>query len=473
MISVIIPALNESARIGGVIALAKRCPEVTEVIVVDDGSIDGTAELAAAQGARVLTSSLLGKGASMEDGLRAASNSIVVYLDGDLDGLREDLIAVLTEPLRAGEADFAKARFSRAAGRVTTLTARPLLQIFFPELAHFVQPLGGIIAVQASLLRKLKFETDYGVDLALLIDAHMLGARIVEVDIGHLDHDSQTLEALGEMSKQVVRVLLHRADRHGRLHADQIREVEEVERLAGEEFQIATISPLQVHRLALFDMDGTLLRGRFVEELARRCGQRGELARWLDNEAVGSEERGAKIAALFAGVEKEAFEEVAREIPLTEGAAETVVALRKLGFTVGVVTDSYRVAAEIVRRRVFADFCVASMVRFQAGRATGQLIPSSLMTHPQGCARHEICKRNAMEHLLERFELDRGEVLAVGDGRNDVCLLEAAGLSVAFEPKREQVRRAAQETVRGDLSQVLSLVRMRGWANPVEESVTA
>jgi glycosyltransferase involved in cell wall biosynthesis len=77
MISVIIPVLNESERVGSVIEFAKAGPNVSEVIVEDDGSIDGTPELAREAGAAVLTSTLLGKGASIQDGLRAAKNDIV------------------------------------------------------------------------------------------------------------------------------------------------------------------------------------------------------------------------------------------------------------------------------------------------------------------------------------------------------------------------------------------------------------
>ncbi len=423
MVSVVIPALNESARIAGVIEIALKCPKVSEVIVVDDGSVDDTASLAQRAGARVITSTLLGKGASMEDGLREASNPIVVYLDGDLTGLREDLVDLMVDPILSDEADFVKARFSRAAGRVTVLTARPLLQIFFPELAHFVQPLGGIIAARASTLSKLKFETDYGVDLALLIDAHMQEARIAEVDIGHLEHESQSLEALGEMSKQVVRVLLNRADRHGRPSADRVLEVDEVERQARAEFSVATRSLHQVHRLAVFDMDGTLLRGRFIIELARHCGLLGELVQWLDNYSVGTEERSTAIVKIFNGVPKATFEDVARNMELMPSAAETVIQLRKLGFTVGIVTDSYWTAAEIVRRRVFADFSVANQVRFRNGRASGEFSVSPLLRHPRGCKLHTLCKQNVVLHLKERFAIDENQVLAVGDGLNDTCML--------------------------------------------------
>lgn len=463
MVSVIIPALNESARIAGVVALARQSTLVTEVIVVDDGSVDSTPELASAAGARVITSSLLGKGASMEDGLKAAVNSIVVYLDGDLTGLREDLIDILVQPLINGQADFVKACFSRKAGRVTTLTAKPLLQLFFPEMAHFVQPLGGIMAAKASVLNQLQFETDYGVDLALLIDAHMLGARIVEVDIGHLEHDSQSLEALGEMSKQVVRALLHRADRHERLSVSQIREVEEVERHARAEFGIITQATQRPHRLAIFDMDGTLLQGRFAVELARYLGRLDQLHQFLDNPALGTEERSNGILGVFRGVPKTVFEKVARNVELTPGAIKTIVQLRKWGFTVGIVSDSYRVAADIIRRRVFADFSVANIIRFEDGLATTKLTLSPLLRHTNCHPDHELCKQNTVLHLLERFGLTNDQVLAVGDGLNDARMLAAAGLSVAFEPKADLVRQSAQHTITGDLTQILDLVEAKGW----------
>jgi len=210
MITVVVPVLNESATVGAVVELARRDPRVTEVIVVDDGSIDGTPEVAAAAGATVLTSTLLGKGASMKDGLEAAQNEVVLYLDGDLRGVCDDLVARMTEPILHDRADLVKARFTRTAGRVTVLTARPLLRLFFPELAHFEQPLGGIMAARRSLLRRLRFESDYGVDIGVLIDAVMAGARLVEVDIGHIEHDSQPLDVLADMAMQVVRTVLDR-----------------------------------------------------------------------------------------------------------------------------------------------------------------------------------------------------------------------------------------------------------------------
>ena len=98
-VTVVIPVLNESRTVTKVVKFALQDRRVGEVLVIDDGSIDGTDELAERAGAKVVTSSLLGKGASMEDGLQAAKHDIILYLDGDLRGLRRDLIQRMTRPL--------------------------------------------------------------------------------------------------------------------------------------------------------------------------------------------------------------------------------------------------------------------------------------------------------------------------------------------------------------------------------------
>src|SRR5687768_3854308 len=265
-VSVIIPVLNESETIAEVVGFARRSPIVDEVIVIDDGSIDGTPELAQAAGARVVTSTMLGKGASMQDGMRVARNDVLLYLDGDLQGLVPDLVERMTQPITANLADFVKAKFTRGGGRVTVLTAKPLLRTYFPELAHFEQPLSGIMAARRSLLEKLEFENDYGVDIGLFVDAALAKARLAEVDIGHVEHDSQPLEVLGEMATQVARALLDRAIQWGRQRGSYLAEARETERL--ERFHpVTVINQLPpTERLALFDMDGVLLRGRFIRE---------------------------------------------------------------------------------------------------------------------------------------------------------------------------------------------------------------
>jgi glucosyl-3-phosphoglycerate synthase len=139
---------------------------------------------------------------------------------------------IFCAPLLSGEADFVKARFGRGGGRVTELTAKPMLKVFFPEVAHYSQPLGGIIAARKSLLQALTFEDGYGVDIGLLLDAHLVGASMAEVDIGSLENDSQPLQDLTLMANEVARVIFNRARAAGRLHVEQVTAMYEYQRLA-------------------------------------------------------------------------------------------------------------------------------------------------------------------------------------------------------------------------------------------------
>ncbi|MBA4137365.1 MAG: hypothetical protein C0518_08640 [Opitutus sp.] len=458
-ISVVIPVLNESKTIGEIVAYALRNPLVGEVIVVDDGSHDGTPELAARAGARVITSSLMGKGASMEDGMLAATHDLILYLDGDLHGLNEDLIDHMTAPLLLGYGDFVKARFARTAGRVTVLTARPLLRTYFPELAHFNQPLGGIMAAHRDLLKKLRFENDYGADIGLLIDAAAAKARIAEVDIGRLEHDSQSLDALGEMATQVARTIVERAAEWGRLQATFVKETRERDRVRRAADLNHVVKLVQrADKLALVDMDGTLVAGRFAVALATQTGRGDQLAALLDRHDIAPADRAKRIAAIFKGVPKQTFIDVARSMPLNPGAIEMVVGLRQRGYMVGVCTDSYHIAGSIVQRRVFADFCIANVMRFRGDHSVGRVTLAPATRHRRGCTEHPVCKLNVLHHFTDRFGLKPAQVLAVGDSENDICLLRTAAMSVAFQPKSPAVAAAAKHVVNDTLARVLHFV---------------
>ena len=456
-VSVLVPALNDADTITPLVQMLKASDLVVEVVVVDDGSIDGTPEVAGQAGAQVVMSTLLGKGASLVDGLRSIRGEIVFFVDGDLTEVCSDIVEKMTAPIREGQADMVKAKFTRDPGRVTLLTARPLLSSFFPELARFEQPLSGIVAVRRSVLNNLRFENDYGVDVGMLVDAAMKHARIVEIDIGHIGDKSQSPTDLEEMATQIARVILDRAWRYDRFSINAVREMEEVERRARAQLLPSADEAAQ-NKFALLCMDGVLLEGNFVAELAERVGARWELSRFLDNEVLADDERTTAVASLFAGVNQTTFEETARSIPLGPGAMETVVALRRAGYRVGIVTDSFDVAAEIVRRRVFADFRVAHLMRFHHGVATGQVTLSPAMCVPDGCAEHGCCKSNVVRQLQRSAGLDPDQSVAVGETARDICLLNAVGTPVAFRPKSAAVSEAARYTIARSLTELLDLL---------------
>ncbi|MCC7479603.1 glycosyltransferase [bacterium] len=437
MLSVIIPVLNEAPTIGRIVQFALADPNVDEVIVIDDGSTDGTPETAAAAGAKVQTSSMLGKGASMHDGLLLARNELLVFMDGDLTDFSQNLISTLAEPLLSSRVDLVKGQFSREAGRVTMLTARPLLEVFFPEVSWIVQPLGGLIAARKTALAGMSFENDYGVDVGLLIDAAMGGLRIAQVDVGHITHDSQSLERLGRMARQVTRTILQRARRHGRLDEKLLDEVWEIERHTESELS-SSLHGMHGHDpIVLLGLDRVVLRGTFAFEVARRHQRGREVASLLSQRGLDPEERISRLAEALAGLERRQFEEAAREAEINPGVLETVRALRKAGRKVGVVTDAFYIGAEIVRRRIFADFAIAPSLHFEDVRNSGRVRFPSAFKNRRGCALHKICPSNVIWKLSAALDVEPEQILVVGAPSRDLCLLREAEAALSYDPLME------------------------------------
>lgn len=229
-VSVIIPARDEARTVGGVVRLVTEglCGRdgtpalVDEVLVVDDGSGDATAQVAAAAGARVVRSPRpQGKGGAMRLGLAASSGELCVFLDADLRELREVVVAGLLRPLLEDPTIWlVKPRYDRTlqgrsgeGGRVTELTAKPLLALVFPELLAVDQPLAGETAAPRAVLEELGLAEGYAVEIALLIDVVRragLGA-LAEVDLGRRVHRNRPLVELRPQAEQVARAILERA----------------------------------------------------------------------------------------------------------------------------------------------------------------------------------------------------------------------------------------------------------------------
>lgn len=216
-VTVVIPAYNEEETVAHVVKTAISCSCVNEVIVVDDGSSDKTYDEASSAGANVIRhENNQGKGAALSTGFKNASGDIIAFVDADLYNLTKKQVEVMIEPIINGKTDITKTKFKREAGRVTELTAKPLLNFFFPEI-NFDQPLSGQFAAKKSTLTKMKFEKDYGVDAGIVLDADVQGLRIDEVDIGHIEHEMSSLEDLNMMATEVVRTIVDRAIEYGRV----------------------------------------------------------------------------------------------------------------------------------------------------------------------------------------------------------------------------------------------------------------
>jgi glucosyl-3-phosphoglycerate synthase len=240
-VSVCLPARNEARTIGPILSELMPLLElgVIDQLVVVDHSSDGTAKLAQAAGAEVYDQRLLapeagpvlGKGDAMWRALPVLRGEIVCFLDADSEQFGSHFVCGLLGPLLTDPGvSFVKGFYRRpfrvgdmvlpdGGGRVTELCARPLLNLFYPDLAAIRQPLAGEIAARRDLLEQLPFVTGYGVDIALLIDAYTaVGLEgIAQVDLDVRQNDHQSLRDLGAMAYAVLQAVCARLEREGRL----------------------------------------------------------------------------------------------------------------------------------------------------------------------------------------------------------------------------------------------------------------
>nr|WP_202512695.1 glucosyl-3-phosphoglycerate synthase [Streptomyces sp. SID3343] len=239
-VSVVLPALDEETTVGAIvetirIELVERARLVDELVVVDSGSTDRTARFAADAGARVVhrddilpeLPAVRGKGEVLWRSLLVTDGDIVAFVDADLKDFSADFVTGIVGPLLTDPSvQLVKAMYDRpleigdtivpaGGGRVTELVARPLLNLHWPELAGFVQPLGGEYAARRSLLEQLPFPCGYGIETAMLVDTlRLVGLdAMAQVDVGVRRHSHQDEAGLGRMSAEILQAAERRLHR--------------------------------------------------------------------------------------------------------------------------------------------------------------------------------------------------------------------------------------------------------------------
>lgn len=248
-ISLALPALNEEATVGKVIrtvktALMEEVPLLDEIVLIDSGSVDYTREIAGDLGIPVhIHQEILsqhgthhGKGEALWKSLYVLNGDIIAWIDTDIKNIHPRFVyGVLGPLLRDPKICYVKGFYRRplrqgdklvagGGGRVTELTARPFINLFFPDLSGLIQPLSGEYAGRRSVLEQIPFFTGYGVETGLLIDLldeYGLGA-IAQVDLLERIHHNQPLPSLSKMSFAIMQVVFSRLEKR-----HQIRLLEE------------------------------------------------------------------------------------------------------------------------------------------------------------------------------------------------------------------------------------------------------
>lgn len=239
-ISLALPALNEEATVGSVIqsiksALQDEVPLLDEIVLIDSNSSDRTREIARDLGVKVFIHQELlpemgpraGKGEALWKSLYVTKGDIVAWIDTDIVNIHPRFVYGIIGPLLADpRLSLVKGFYRRplrvdgqvhagGGGRVTELMARPLLNLFFPELSGLVQPLAGEYAGRRAALEQLPFFSGYGVEIGMLIDIlERFGLdRLAQVNLLERVHHNQPLEALGRMSFVIAQAVFQKLER--------------------------------------------------------------------------------------------------------------------------------------------------------------------------------------------------------------------------------------------------------------------
>ena len=243
-VSLVLPTLNEEETIGPIVARAtremvERFPLLDEILVIDSASDDRTREIAASEGARVVThpevlpryGSFRGKGEALWKSLYETSGDIIVWADTDVRNWHHRMVYGTLGPLlHEPRLQYVKGYYQRpiveggvlkegGGGRVTELVARPLINLFFPELSGLIQPLSGEYAGRRALLETIPFFTGYAVEIGHLIDAaERVGIEgLGQVDLERRVHRNQELEGLSRMSFVILQAVMKRLEERRRV----------------------------------------------------------------------------------------------------------------------------------------------------------------------------------------------------------------------------------------------------------------
>jgi len=205
--------------------------------------------------------------------------------------------------------------------------------------------------------------------------------------------------------------------------------------------------------LAVLDMDGTILERRTIDVLCEKLSLTERL-REIDRKSKSMEayEVSAKIAELFSGVKAIKMEEIFDTIALVRGAREFVDFLKSKKFVTAIVTDSYVFLASRLAWKLGIDAVRGNELEIINGIVTGKVtMPLGWKEEKQeNCRRKAVCKLHAMNDLIREYSIQDNNTLAVGDSHNDFCIIQKAGVGVAFRPKDKSIVKVADLVVRTD-----------------------
>ena len=199
--------------------------------------------------------------------------------------------------------------------------------------------------------------------------------------------------------------------------------------------------------MVVFDMDNTLLQGRFIDTCAKKYNfkQALDLLRNIDKNSISFAKR---VGSFLQGKPIQELTCIVDDIPMTRDILDVTKQLKDRGYTIGIITDCYQVIASHIGNRIGADFCISYELEHVDDVATGQVsIPPMFYYSEKSSCDHPVCKTNALRHLCDKHQVLMENMIAIGGSDNDLCMLRHAGVGVAFCTSSEILRNVARKNI--------------------------
>jgi phosphoserine phosphatase len=213
-------------------------------------------------------------------------------------------------------------------------------------------------------------------------------------------------------------------------------------------------------KLACFDMDGTIIDGRLVEVISKKFGLYDQIKRIQNDSSIFGYIKTQKIASILKGIDEKELVIAIDSISLMKNCQRIINLLKKNNYKIGIITDSYTIAAKILVNKLGLDFVAANDLQISEGLITGE-VRMPLGWDKINCScKISVCKRYHLEMYARKYGIDIKNTVAIGDTRGDICMVNNAGIGIAFMPKDDCIGKHKNLINRPDLMDILDYVKI-------------
>ena len=428
----VVPSYNENPRFVKVVLELLKIPQMDELIFVDDGSEDETSESIKQfkndeRFVYIKLNKNMGKGFALKTGVKKAKNEVILFLDADLNNITYKKIFKIVEPVLLNKVDMARGSFTMKRGRVTEFAVKPMMEILFPSI-YFDQPISGQICAKKNFLSTVDFTDRYGVDIGILFDAIESGQRIIEINIGQLDHKANSAQVKKEMSRQVLETMISKAGliRHK-------------------------------YKMVLFTLDNTLIQESSFGKVLRQLGIEEKIIEnhnLMEKGEITVKEYLERNAKLYMGMKVSTVEELCDHLLTVKYTKEVVKSLIRRKYLVGIISSNFSPIVESYAKRLGISFWRGVCLEKKNGKYTGNIKRESNdwmnNTFDEGYVK-------VFNKITKSQKVKPSETIMVAGNERSLSAFRLAKLSVAFRPKTKALKESADKTIR-ILAELLAII---------------